>query len=72
MTSLKCHMCGTRWQEGPTRDHQEGTWCRKCIQTENNRFRDALRCSVDIGARRLLLPSEVTHWQALLAEPANH
>lgn len=32
------------------------------------RLADALRCSIDIGARRTLLPSEVTHWQALLVD----
>jgi hypothetical protein len=34
------------------------------------RLRDALRCVLDIGSRRLLLPSEMTHWEALLAETA--
>lgn len=40
MTSFKCQQCGARWSEGPTRDHQEGAWCRKCIEAETNRFHD--------------------------------
>ena len=37
-------------------------------RAEPSRLRDALRCVLDIGSRRLLLPSEVVHWEALLAE----
>jgi len=38
------------------------------IQAGDTRLVDAFRSVVDIGSRRLLLPEEVTHWQALLAE----
>ena len=33
MTSFKCHICGSHWTEGPTRDYAE-TACRKCLALE--------------------------------------
>lgn len=48
MTTFKCHICGSHWTEGPTRDHFE-TACRKCIARTLEEIWKAFDDAVDWG-----------------------